>query len=102
MSEYLRSRRDLGFPDGITFTGLFVATAARCLVAGTISPKEHAAAQRLFIREFDAPTYAELPWPERCNSFQDPLLRDRRDPFVTLHFSSVVEARPVFAESRKA
>src|SRR5262245_303546 len=67
-------RRRLGFPAGTTFLDLRVSIPAGCIVVVATRNGDPVRSDRIYVREFAAPKYRELVWPDACNSWAAPLL----------------------------
>jgi hypothetical protein len=63
----------VGLPDGIRVRALTVSEPARCLVVSATAVEGEEEQLRLFVRGFGAATYDEVPWPDGCNAFCDPI-----------------------------
>jgi hypothetical protein len=63
----------LGLPPDTHFRDLHASDAGQCLIVG-ISQEEDGVCQRLFVRGFQERAYREIPWPEGCNAFVDPIV----------------------------
>jgi len=73
MEDWAETLSTLGLPLGAQFRGLSVSDVGQCLIVA-ISDKADGLGERLFVRSFQEGAYREIPWPEECNSFADPVV----------------------------
>jgi hypothetical protein len=67
------SRTSLGFPERTRFQELTVSQLAKCVIVLASVGDDDRSLVRLFVREYHASRYREIPWPQGCNSFADPV-----------------------------